>query len=96
MMSSCTSAAAWKTSSAAAAATTRPGGGAGAVRAASADGPPARDAEPPAEALAAGQSSRRGLDEKPRFGAEIGRCGSLSREEVVQTLGNRFDRVRRG
>jgi len=58
--------------------------------------PPPGDAEPPAEALSTVQSRRSGLDEEPRFGSEIGRCGSLGREEVVQTLGNRFNGIRRG
>ena len=35
--------------------------------------PPPGDAEPPAEALAAAERGRSGLDEQPRFGPEIGR-----------------------
>ena len=74
----------------------RPAGGAGAVRRLR-HCPPPGDAEPPAEALSARpERVARGLDEERRFGPEIGRRGSLGREEVVQTLGNRFDGVRRG
>ena len=36
---------------------------------------------------------RGGLDEQSRFGAEIGRDGALTYDEVVHSLGNRFDRV---
>jgi hypothetical protein len=58
--------------------------------------PPPGDAEPSAKSFSAVKSGRSGLDEKTRFGAEIGGCGSLRREEVVQTLGNRFNGIRGG
>ena len=72
------------------------GGGAGAVRAASSTALHPAMQNRPRRRFPPSRARRSGLDEQPRFGPEIGRRGSLGREEVVQTLGNRFDGIRRG
>ena len=59
-------------------------------------GPESGDAEAAAQALAAVQRVGGGVDEEGRFGAEIGRRVALSGDEVVQSLGNRLDGIRRG
>ncbi|GAA1844160.1 hypothetical protein GCM10009796_03350 [Microbacterium koreense] len=58
--------------------------------------PPPRDAEASAEALSSRQGIGAGIHEERRFGAEPGCRGSLRREEGVESLGNRFDGIRRG
>ena len=85
--SSCTSAAAWKTSSAAAAVMTASGASLGGPRRLG-DGPPAGDAEAPAQALSAGRRAAAADSiEQARFGAEIGGRGALSRRRRCPVAG---------
>ncbi len=60
------------------------------------DGAPAGDAEAAAQAFAARDRSFRRRHQERRFGSQIGGGFPLTGDKVVQSLGNRFDRVEGG